>query len=100
MKQQSAFPEDMRYSARERAMQTSSQTFGSFSNCVATKQQRAARRYKVRTLPNSMSKYTSNLHHNFKPRAMFERFALWFQCGKFSGSGKVGLCCSQRRGRW
>ena len=40
--------------ARERAMQTNSQVFGSWSNVVATKEQRAARRYKVRTLPNTM----------------------------------------------
>jgi hypothetical protein len=53
-KSQTAFPADTRYSARERAMQTNSQVFGSFSNCVATKEQRAARRYKVRTLPNCM----------------------------------------------
>jgi|EP01046_Picozoa_sp_COSAG06_P042194 hypothetical protein len=51
---QSAFPAEMRYSARERAMQTNSQVVGSWSNCVATKEQRAARRYKVRTLPNCM----------------------------------------------
>lgn len=53
-KNQTAFPENMRYSARERAMQTNSQVVGSWSNCVATKDQRAARRYKVRTLPNRM----------------------------------------------
>ncbi len=53
-KSQTAFPAETRYSARERAMQTNSQVFGSWSNVVATKEQRAARRYKVRTLPNTM----------------------------------------------
>ena len=43
------FPDDMRYSARERSMQTCSQWYGSFSDVVASQEQRAARRYKVRT---------------------------------------------------
>ena len=47
---QTTFSPDTRFSARAKAMQTASQETGSWSDCVATQEQRAARTYKVRTI--------------------------------------------------